>query len=99
MTGKIMVQEFQDINRIQVNRHIFNHGFAPTTTKLAEDLKSTESEVKAGLKQLSDNHAMYYTQTPLTYGLHTRLLFFRHYFGLKQVIENGGEIARGVRWA
>ena len=53
-----MVQEFQDIVRIQVNRHIFNHGFAPTTIELARDLKSTESEIKAGLKQLSDNHAI-----------------------------------------
>jgi hypothetical protein len=55
---EIMVQEFQDIIRIQVNRHIFDHGFAPTIIELARDLKSSESEIKAGLKQLSDNHAI-----------------------------------------
>ena len=27
---KIMIQEFQDMVTIQVNKHIFNHGFAPT---------------------------------------------------------------------
>lgn len=53
-----MIQEFQDKIRIQVNRHIFNEGFAPSTSELAKDLKSSEAEIKTGLKQLADNHAI-----------------------------------------
>src|SRR5687768_3722539 len=53
-----MPQEFQDKIRIQVNRHIFNRGFAPSTSELARDLKCSEAEIKAGLKQLADNHAI-----------------------------------------
>jgi hypothetical protein len=53
-----MVQEFQDQIRIQVNRYIFNNGFAPTTIELSNLLKVDENDIKAGLKQLADNHAI-----------------------------------------
>ncbi len=53
-----MTQEFQDKVRIEINRYIFNNGFAPGTLELANVLRSTESEVETGLKQLADNHAL-----------------------------------------
>jgi hypothetical protein len=53
-----MTQEFQDKVRIEVNRHIFNRGFAPTTLYLSKVLRTSEDAVKAGLKQLADNHAI-----------------------------------------
>lgn len=53
-----MIQEFQDKVRIQVNRYIFNNGFAPSTIELANTLNSSVTEIEAGLKQLADNHAI-----------------------------------------
>ena len=53
-----MQQEFQDRIRIQVNRYIFNHGFAPSTAELSWLLKADEADIKTGLNQLADNHAI-----------------------------------------
>ena len=53
-----MTQEFQDKVRIEVNRYIFNKGFAPTTLELSKALRTSEDTVKVGLRQLADNHAI-----------------------------------------
>lgn len=53
-----MIQELQDSVRIQINRHIYYNGFAPTATEIAKILNITEAEVKNCLKQLADNHAI-----------------------------------------
>lgn len=52
------MQEFQDLLRIQINRYIFANGFAPTVSQLSVLMKAGESEVKKGLRQLADNHAL-----------------------------------------
>lgn len=53
-----MVQEFQDKVRYQVNRFIYDKGFAPSVSELATLLQVSEKEVEVGLKQLADNHAI-----------------------------------------
>jgi hypothetical protein len=53
-----MIQEFQDKVRIAVNRYIFEKGFAPSALDLSKILQVSESDVRAGLKQLADNHAI-----------------------------------------
>lgn len=53
-----MKQEFQDILRYQVNRFIFDHGFAPTTAELASLTSRSEEEVQRGLEALAENHAI-----------------------------------------
>jgi hypothetical protein len=53
-----MIQEFQDKVRIEVNRYIFDKGFAPSALDLSKILHVSENDVKTGLKQLADNHAI-----------------------------------------
>jgi hypothetical protein len=53
-----MKQEFQDLLRIQINRYIFINGFAPTVSQLSVLTKAEEVEVKKGLRQLADSHAL-----------------------------------------
>ena len=53
-----MTQEFQDKVRIEVNRYIFNKGFAPTTLELSKAFRTSEDTVKVGLRKLADNHAI-----------------------------------------
>jgi len=53
-----MKQEFQDQVRVQINRYIMEKGFAPSTSTLALLLNTVEDEIKSGLQQLADNHAI-----------------------------------------
>ncbi len=53
-----MPQELQDKIRYQVNRFIYERGFAPNTLQLAELLSVDEAEIKTGLTQLAENHAI-----------------------------------------
>lgn len=53
-----MIQEIQDKIRLQINRFIFNNGYAPTIHELSLILNTDENIIAAGMKQLMDNHAI-----------------------------------------
>lgn len=53
-----MNDDIQNSIRYQVNRFIFDSGFAPSVTQLAELLALSQSEVENGLTALANNHAI-----------------------------------------
>ncbi len=53
-----MTDELQNSIRYQVNRFIFDNGFAPTTDQLSKLLDIDRSEIENGLTALQDNHAI-----------------------------------------
>lgn len=53
-----MKQEIQDKIRIQINKFIFDKGYAPTVPELSEILNINVDTIERGLKQLADNHAL-----------------------------------------
>ena len=53
-----MKQEFQDKIRYQINKYIFENGFAPKTNELAEIMGVLQEKIKNGLQQLVENHAI-----------------------------------------
>jgi hypothetical protein len=50
--------QLQDSIRLEVNRFIFQNGFAPTAEQLAEVLTLPAKEVERGLQLLAENHAI-----------------------------------------
>lgn len=50
--------EIQNQVRYQINRFIFDKGYAPNVEQLAERLNTGPDEVKTGLLSLADNHAL-----------------------------------------
>lgn len=50
--------EIQNQVRYQINRFIFDKGYAPNVEQLAERLNAGQDEIKAGLQALADNHAL-----------------------------------------
>ncbi len=50
--------DLQNRIRYQVNRFVFDNGFAPTVEQLAKFLDTDTNEIKNGLTALADNHAI-----------------------------------------
>jgi len=81
-----MIQEIQDKIRFQVNKFIFDNGYAPTTGDLSEIMNIDENEVKTGLTKLAENHAI--VLHPGTFGI-----WVAHPFSLAPTlfwVESGG---------
>ena len=53
-----MKQEFQDVVRYEINRFIFEQGYAPSVEELSEITQCQADEVKAALDELVSNHAL-----------------------------------------
>lgn len=53
-----MTDELPNRIRYQVNRFIFDNGFAPTVNQLSKLLNLDEKEIRNGLTSLADNHAI-----------------------------------------
>jgi hypothetical protein len=53
-----MNNDIQDKIRYQVNRFIFDNGFAPSVTQLADLLALPTAEIETGLTALANNHAI-----------------------------------------
>ncbi len=53
-----MTDDIQNKIRYQVNRFIFDNGFAPTVEQLSDLLKIDKNEIQNGLSALAGNHAI-----------------------------------------
>lgn len=53
-----MIDEIQNKIRYQVNRFIFENGYAPSVGHLAQLLNLDKKEIQNGLTSLADNHAI-----------------------------------------
>ena len=52
------MQEFQDKIRFQINKFIYDNGYAPEVSDLSRLLQVSEREIRDGLDQLALNHAI-----------------------------------------
>jgi hypothetical protein len=51
-------QVFAEKIRVEINKYIYRHGFAPTVTHLSNHMKVSQLEIEAGLKELADSKAI-----------------------------------------